>query len=692
MAASRLTALAVALVVPLAVRAAGPAPQTPPPVFGTMVDVVRLDVIVLGRDGKPVTGLTAADFDVEEGGRPQAVTSFEPIVVRGSAPPATTPEAPRTSVNRPRDPQEGRCFFLFFNDVYVTAPVAETVRTALLRFVGTDVRDGDWVTVMAPEQNLWWTARNAWEYQKLRTVIAGLKGEYVRDPLQQGMSDWEALCLEENKDNPACRLGGTGDAAAARVRRNSFQPGVSGGGGTGGGGAASGGSPGDPPLASQGVGGGMGQDNTELLAKEIATFARARVAVTLGGLRQALDSLVPLRGHKSVVLISEGFVLLPQMSGYKELIDAARRANVAIHFVDPRGLQSGYSAEFEDAPGLNPGTMRELNAAGSGDLADATGGHSFASNDPAVFMRRVAAESEAYYLVGYSPDRPVTGERKVRVKVRRDGLTVRARSRYFVAPPETERNAGSSEAPALAAIHAVSDTTDLSLRAATLTFEANERGEVTTLLAAEVSMPPGGPGRHAFKVATEARRAEGGPAVQDRFETTVDNRLGAPALLARQWGLPAGVWQVRVLVEDRASGRLGTVLHTFEVPVPKRLRLSTPILAGELEESGGTRKPRLALSRTFPSGRILYCQYSVYGAASPTAPRVTASWALYRGDDLVREAPPTPIRPTADGRLTRTLGLSLEGAAPGAYSLVLTIEDDATHEQVTRTEEFTVAG
>lgn len=691
MAASRLRAFSAALVVTLAAaRAAGPAPQSSPPVFGAAVEVVRLDVIVLGRDGKPVTGLTAADFDVEESGRPQAVTSFEPIVVHGSVPPAPATEAPRVSINRPRDPQEGRCFFLFFNDAYVSAPVAETVRSALLRFVDSDVRDGDWVTLMAPEQSLWWTARNAWEYRQLRAVIAGVKGQYVRDPLQQGMSDWQALCLEEFPGNPSCGLGGTGDAAAARVRRNTFRPAApGGGGGTDGGAAAGGGSTGDPVLASQGPGGGIGEDKTELLAREVAAFARTRVAVTLAGLRQALDSLVPLRGHKSVVLISEGFVLLPRMAGYKELIDAARRANVAIHFVEPRGLQSGYSAEFEDAPGLNPGTLRELNAAGSGDLADATGGHSFAGNDPATGLRKVATESEAYYLVGYSSDRPVTGERKVRVKVKREGLTVRARSRYFVAPPEIVAS------PAVAAMHAVSDTTDLSLRTSTLSFEANERGEVTTLLAAEVVTPSRGSARHVFKVATELRRAEGGPVLQDRFETTVERRPDAPVLLTRQWRLPAGVWQVRLLVEDGVTARIGTIVHTFEVPAPKGLRLATPILTAELEDSGGARKPRLALGRTFVAGRTLYCQYSVYGAAEAATlagPRVMASWALYRGDDLVREAAPGRIQPTADGRLTRTLGLSLEGALAGAYSLVLTIEDEATGQAVTRTEEFTVTG
>ena len=58
-------------------------------------------------------------------------------------------------------------------------------------------------------------------------------------------------------------------------------------------------------------------------------------------MRQALESLVRLRGQKSLVLLSEGFLLLPRMPGYEEAIDLARRANVAIHFVDVRGTQTG---------------------------------------------------------------------------------------------------------------------------------------------------------------------------------------------------------------------------------------------------------------------------------------------------------------------------------------------------------------
>jgi len=59
------------------------------------VELVRIDVVVLDHDGRPVTGLTAADFEIREGGRPHEIASFEPIVVRAAPTPASAePPAP----------------------------------------------------------------------------------------------------------------------------------------------------------------------------------------------------------------------------------------------------------------------------------------------------------------------------------------------------------------------------------------------------------------------------------------------------------------------------------------------------------------------------------------------------------------------------------------------------------------------
>ncbi len=137
---------------------------------------MRLDVVVLDRDGRPVTGLLREDFVVEEEGRRQALESFEPVVVRGGRP-ATPDEPPRLTGARLRAPSEGRCLLIFIDDIHVSPPTMERVRAALRHFLETDVREGDWVTVVAPEQQLWWTARNAWEYRQLAGVVGRLVGQ-----------------------------------------------------------------------------------------------------------------------------------------------------------------------------------------------------------------------------------------------------------------------------------------------------------------------------------------------------------------------------------------------------------------------------------------------------------------------------------------------------------------------------------
>src|SRR6185436_14643822 len=71
----------------LATAPALPAAQTPAgaPVAEqkfeetSQVVAVEVPVNVLGRDGKPVRGLTAADFEVYDAGQRQAVTGFEVI-------------------------------------------------------------------------------------------------------------------------------------------------------------------------------------------------------------------------------------------------------------------------------------------------------------------------------------------------------------------------------------------------------------------------------------------------------------------------------------------------------------------------------------------------------------------------------------------------------------------------------------
>src|SRR5688572_7387426 len=47
------------------------------PDFPARADAITVDVVVLGKDGRPIRGLKASDFTVREDGKPQTIVGFE---------------------------------------------------------------------------------------------------------------------------------------------------------------------------------------------------------------------------------------------------------------------------------------------------------------------------------------------------------------------------------------------------------------------------------------------------------------------------------------------------------------------------------------------------------------------------------------------------------------------------------------
>ncbi len=66
-------------------------PQQPAPVVRLGVDLVPVDISILGDDGRPVTGLVAKDFALEVDGRPRRIVSAQDVsFIRESTPPAAS--------------------------------------------------------------------------------------------------------------------------------------------------------------------------------------------------------------------------------------------------------------------------------------------------------------------------------------------------------------------------------------------------------------------------------------------------------------------------------------------------------------------------------------------------------------------------------------------------------------------------
>jgi hypothetical protein len=269
-----------------------------------------------------------------------------------------------------------------------------------------------------------------------------------------------------------------------------------------------------------------------------------------------------------VVIYSEGFILPPHDPFYfpefQRTVDQCRRANVALFVADPRGLRTGRpTAEGSTGGGtvgLTGGVM-DGETGGSSHIAIATGGRVFSVNDATEGMAHVLEESKAYYLIGFRPEEGRPGERKVTVRVRRQGLKVRARNRYYWGDPVP---LDTDDSAAVVALRAMSDRTDVPFEVAATTEATTGPGPVPVRL--ELRLLPGGDKERRLKLLIEARPLAKGELVHDGAELTVPPG-DVPRTVGRELRLLPGVWQARVVLTDEATGAVGSVLHTFEVPV-----------------------------------------------------------------------------------------------------------------------------
>jgi VWFA-related protein len=711
-----------ALVVALgpAVSATSP-PQAPDSgqVFPSEVELVVVDAVVLDDDGNPVADLTAGHFTLEEDGRPQTITSFEAVRLAEVPEPAEAPgPAPmrprverRISTNE-RDPsQTVRSFVIVFDDAHLTRETATHARSAVAEFLREGVREGDLVTLIATAGGVWRSGRMLAGREELLAAVEGLDGQYFPRPLRERVTDYEAYRIHILRD----------PRVAARVERRLMSRGV---------------------LDIY-----EGEELLELeekidpinyvdeyvsgLAADAYQSAATRNRVTLEAMERGLYAQALARGRKSLILVSQGFIYDHELEELRGVARAARRANVAIYFVDARGLLAMpelFGAETQWTADTRSHFSEQIDvghtifqmadeAAGSETVASESGGFSIKNtNDLSSGLQRIADESRTYYLLGYIPTntRRDGKFRDIEVKVSGKGLKVRARKGYY-APKEGEPPGGlrwDADADVQQALDAPHAIANLPLRMTSYVLDQAVPGKARVLVAVDVDIRAldfeERDGRSVGTVEyllTVIPREGGGEPL--RYDEKADLKL-RPATrerlavtghrIVRDFELQAGPYRAKIVVRDKGSGQIGTVSHDFEVPSTFRWRVSTPVLTETIHknpdpDSGLRTQP--SARRVYQPGEMLYCEFQVYRAGEdPTTgrPRVAAGYSIQDGEGrTLFTADPTPIRPTASGMVSRLIGLSTKVLAPGDYALNLFVKDEVAGEIVEILEPFRVA-
>ncbi len=249
------------------------------------------------------------------------------------------------------------------------------------------------------------------------------------------------------------------------------------------------------------------------------------------------------------------------------------------------------------------------------------------SNDLAASATRIAAESRTFYLLGFHPPAgKADAWRKLRVSVRRDGVTVRARRGYT--------RAGATQAP-------------IPVRLASYVLEPMADGKTRVVAVAEIDTAGAG---------TDLQmRLEAVPLAGTQTQVQDVSLQSSGAATASSWkaarlglALPAGVHDVRVFVRDAPSGRHGAASQRVVIAEPGAFRLSTLLFTDRgVPVAHAAFAPQLGQSRCSPRSRC-----SARARTRPPASRASRASSCSRTTRVVRwglrPLPRSRPRPTAD--------------------------------------------
>ncbi len=665
--------------------------------FPAGVEQVTVDVVVTDKKGVPITNLGEKELQVSEDGKPQSIVSFEAISVP-AVPSAKPAPKPRVSSNTAREDTRGRTFVIVFDDVHLSPQLAKPAKAAVSEFLKTGVREGDRVALIATGGGAWWSTRMEAGRDELIALVKRLDGRYIPDTANDRMSDWEAMRIHTLRDTQVIQ----------RVARRYEQYGVS------------------QQLSqqqSQDQLGGRDDPYVTARATDVYFQATARNRITLEALERALSSLIATRGRKSLILVSEGFIYDPNLDEYKRVVEASRRSNAAIYFLNARGLEGMpvyMTAEFGPAlPQQDIGfafTESFEATEGADSVSADSGGFTVRNtNDLGAGIKRIADENRSYYLVGYNPTNTARDGRfrKISVKVPgRKGVEVRARKGYY-APSDTGKTALTpkpGQDPVIqAALDSPYELSQIPLRMSAFVGSESVLGKAQVMVATEVDIrtlsfeEKDGRSLDTLEFLLVAAHRETGEYF--RYDQKMDLKL-LPATrqrmekswlpISRDFELKAGGYQAKIVVRDKNSGRVGTVVHEFEVSDLSKFRVSTPILSEtrQVENGQPTGRLQLRVQRDFAPPGPLFCSFEVFGASKDPKsgmPRVAMGYVVRREDgSALTRVESTEIRPTSLGNLNRMIGFPLENAAPGSYELVMNFRDEVSGYTLELKEPFAV--
>ncbi|MGH9408066.1 MAG: VWA domain-containing protein [Vicinamibacterales bacterium] len=512
------------------------------PTFRSGVEYVPVDVVVTDRGDRPVTDLRKDEFQITENGRPQTIADFRfvsiPVAHRAIDADVVEPE-PDVATNVAPTP-DSRLFALVIDDLHLIESDIIPLKRVLTDFIASLSPDDDVAIVFVQHSNL--SVNVTRNTERLRNAIA-----HVRDAMGFGL---DALAQQ-----PAASSASSGliETHAAGFRVN--------------------------------------------YARSVA-FVLKNTATALAGSGHARRAIVYVSGGTTLKPFGSTFDPNYSQDFHDDLLDAfdaARRADVPIYTLDPRGavtpeeaVRGGISVIHNFGIRARIGANIKIQQDYMSTVAINTGGRAFTNmSDLKRAVNEIVGENGSYYLLGYYPD-PLVSDGKfheLKVHVSRPGMRVRARQGY-VAP--LAGHAAATTAVALdAAMKSGVDVSGLPIRVFAAPLNVGAKG-IATAVTVEMSYPQPADGTHTIDDTIDLGIVAFDPDGKIKAESKREMRVSGAAppsgpltfVMNDAVDLPSQPLTLRVGVASRALGTAGTSQMLVDVPKlsSSRLQMSGVVL------------------------------------------------------------------------------------------------------------------
>lgn len=517
--------------------------------FKTRAELVTVPVVVTYKNGLHVLGLKKEDFTLLEDGKPQKISNLEEVVKTSGPAKALAAQPGQFSNLQVEDNRPTQLTIIVLDKLNTPIEDQSFAKQQMLKYLNDSVNTHQLTSLFVITRDGMRVVHNFTDDPQL--LAAALKKVEVEKKL-----------VEEASEEAIPKASGSGiDGIVATMREQQHKA--------------------DQRLESQ----------------ERATS----IDITLGSMQQIAQYCAGIPGRKAMLWASAGFpfsvneadlsINIAGVKGaslsdvsdkYRKTWRALEQAQVSVYPVDVRGLTDPTMPDItignprDDAYAHAVWTQTETIGTFQA-FAHATGGRAFFNgNDLAGAFLKASEDNASYYVLSYYLNRAgkKSGWHKLAVKVRRDGAQVEARSGFFL-DPSTAKPADYTQLQV--ALNSPLNSTGIAVtgkwQQAVTAADGKQKVLFLLTMPANFAQIDADDHNHMILEFAAIARTEDGSRAGETSKTMDGHLEPETAAQIRDHGmdyrgaltLPPGNYTVHFAVEDRLSGRIGSVSAPLKV-------------------------------------------------------------------------------------------------------------------------------